>query len=163
MPAAAVAAVAVEAAVATEAAGPTAFVHAGGCHCGAVRWSLATAKALAHFSPRACDCDFCMRHRAAWVSDPEGTLRLVDRDGSLHRYRQGSGQADFLFCGRCAVLVAVACTDAEGALRAALNRTGFDARDGLGADVVVSPQRLSPDAKRARWLQLWTPTRLSRA
>lgn len=165
MRAATVAAAAVETAVAvaTEAAGATAFVHPGGCHCGALRWSLATAKALAVFSPRACDCDFCTRHRAAWVSDPEGSLQLVYDDGCLRRYRQGSGQADFLFCDRCAVLVAVACTDAEGALRAALNRNGFDGRDDLGADVVASPQRLSPDAKRARWLQLWTPATLSRA
>ena len=78
--------------------------HAGGCHCGALRFEFSTGQALAAFVPRACDCDFCTRHRAAWVSDPAGSLR-IDADGArLRRYRQGSGQADFLLCAECGVL-----------------------------------------------------------
>ena len=47
-------------------------VHAGGCHCGSVRWQFVSPLASASFVPRACDCDFCSRHRAAWISDPAG-------------------------------------------------------------------------------------------
>lgn len=113
--------------------------------------------ALADFAPRACDCDFCTRHRAAWVSDPKGALHLHDAGGHVRRYRQGSAQADFLFCGSCGVLVAVSSTGDDGALRGAVNRNGFDERRLLGSEVVASPQRLSPEAKLARWSQLWTP------
>ena len=150
------------AAVATEEGrSVTTFRHDGGCHCGAVRWTLETPLALAQFAPRACDCDFCMRHRAAWVSDATGALELRDTGGQMQRYRQGSGQAEFLFCGGCGVLVAVTCRDGNGMLRGAVNRNGFDERHLLGDDVVASPQQLAPEAKLARWSQLWTPARLA--
>jgi hypothetical protein len=161
MPAAARVDAAMAAAAATEERNVTAFRHDGGCHCGAVRWTLETGLALAQFAPRACDCDFCTRHRAAWVSDAAGSLQLREVDGPARRYRQGSGQAEFLFCGRCGVLVAVTCRDGSGALRGAVNRNGFDERQLLGDEVVASPQRLGPEAKLARWSQLWTPTRLA--
>ncbi|MFC5576532.1 GFA family protein [Lysobacter niabensis] len=135
--------------------------HDGGCHCGAVRWSFESRLPLPQFAPRACDCDFCTRHRAAWVSDADGSLQLRDADGQMRRYRQGSGQADFMFCGRCGVLVGVVCPDDHGMLRGAVNRNGFDERHLLGDEVVASPQRLAPEAKRTRWSQLWTPTRLA--
>ena len=137
------------------------FRHGGGCHCGAVRWTFESSHPLPQFAPRACDCDFCTRHRAAWVSDADGSLQLRDVDGRMRRYRQGSEQADFLLCGRCGVLVGVICPDDHGMLRGAVNRNAFDERQLLGDELVASPQRLAPEAKRARWSQLWTPTRLA--
>lgn len=131
----------------------------GGCHCGALRWSFVTRQALDAFVPRACDCDFCTRHRAAWVSDPQGALRIAGASRA-GRYRQGSGQAEFLFCGQCGVLVAVVCADEAGVLRGALNRNSFDLRDRLGNEAVASPQLLAADAKLARWSQVWTPAEL---
>ena len=133
--------------------------HTGGCHCGAVRWTLSSQHALETFSPRACDCDFCTRHRAAWVSDAQGALRIAGI-AAARRYRQGSGQAEFLFCGDCGVLVAVVCQDETGALRGAVNRNSFDQRHLLGAETVASPQLLAAEAKLARWSQLWTPATL---
>lgn len=130
--------------------------HTGGCHCGAVRFAFATRLALAEFTPRACDCDFCARHRAAWVSDAAGALRIGPA-AAMRRYRQGSGQAEFLFCGECGVLVGVVCTGDDGVLRGAVNRNGFDERDSLGVEAVASPQQLAPEAKLARWSQLWAP------
>ena len=135
-------------------------VHGGGCHCGGLRWRFETGLALAATAPRACDCDYCTRHRAAWVSDPHGRLHIESRDAALQRYRQGSGQADFLFCGRCGVLVAVVACAADGRLLGAANRNAFDDRARFATDAVVSPQRLAADAKLARWTGLWTPTRL---
>jgi hypothetical protein len=138
---------------------PTAPAHYGGCHCGAVQFVFRTQRALSDFTPRACDCDFCTRHRAGWVSDAAGMLRITASD-RLSRYRQGSGQAEFLVCGNCGVLVAVICADDDGVLRGAVNRNGFDERERLGTEVVASPQQLTPEAKLARWSQLWTPTLL---
>lgn len=135
----------------------TSLTHAGGCHCGALRWTLDTLHSLDEFAPRACDCDFCTRHRAAWVSDSQGILRIRAKPSELQRYRQGSGQAEFLVCRTCGVLVAVIAATADGQLRGAVNRNAFDRREEFPASVVVSPQRLEPDAKLARWSQLWTP------
>jgi hypothetical protein len=137
------------------------FRHDGGCHCGALRWTFESRHPLAQFAPRACDCDFCTRHRAAWVSDADGLLKVSDAGGQTRRYRQGPGQAEFLFCGCCGVLVGVTCLDGGGTLRGAVNRNSFDERYLLGDDVVASPQQLAPEAKLARWSQLWTPTQLA--
>lgn len=134
--------------------------HAGGCHCGALRFALSTSQALEAFVPRACDCDFCTRHRAAWVSDATGSLR-IDADGArLRRYRQGSGQADFLVCADCGVLVAVTARTDEGRLVGAANRNAFDGREAFAAETTVSPRQLEPGAKLSRWTQLWTPVEL---
>ena len=134
--------------------------HAGGCHCGALRFEFSTAQALADFGPRACDCDFCTRHRAGWVSDADGSLR-IEADGSrLRRYRQGSGQADFLLCAECGVLVAVVARADDGRLLGAANRNAFDGRAAFMAETTVSPQQLDAATKLARWTQLWTPVEL---
>lgn len=134
--------------------------HAGGCHCGALRFEFASSQALAAFVPRACDCDFCTRHRAAWVSDAAGALRIDADDARLRRYRQGSGQADFLLCAGCGVLVAVVATAADGRLLGAANRNAFDDRAAFAAETTVSPQQLGPEAKLSRWSQLRTPVAL---
>lgn len=136
--------------------------HEGGCHCGNLRFQLETTKALADFSPRACDCDFCTRHRAAWVSDRHGRLHVRARDlQGLHRYRQGSGQAEFLSCAACAVLVAVVARSEDDRLLGAANRNAFDGRVDFAPETSVSPQTLAADAKLARWTELWTPVELS--
>src|SRR5688500_14643903 len=65
----------------------TVMAHQGGCHCRAVQFLFRTQRALSDFTPRACDCDFCTRHRAGWVSDAAGMLRIT-ASGRLSRYRQ---------------------------------------------------------------------------
>ena len=128
----------------------------GGCHCGGVQFAFESQRPLSDFTPRACDCDFCTRHRAAWISDAAGRLRITVSH-ALRLYRQGSGQAEFLFCGDCGVLVAVICMGDDGTLRGAINRNSFDERELFAPEVTASPQQLAPDAKLARWSQLWTP------
>lgn len=132
-------------------------VHAGGCHCGAVRWEFEGRQTLSTLAPRACDCDFCRRHRAAWVSDPDGRLRIRASKDALQRYRQGSGQAEFLLCRDCGVLVAVVARSDNERLLGAANRNAFDAPAQFGDETVVSPRLLAADAKLARWTQAWMP------
>ena len=134
--------------------------HAGGCHCGALRWEFEGGTPLSTLVPRACDCDFCRRHRAAWVSDPQGRLQLQATVAALQRYRQGSGQAEFLMCRDCGVLVAVVARREAGALIGAANRNAFDAQDVLAGETVVSLRSLAADAKLARWSQVWMPVEL---
>jgi hypothetical protein len=134
--------------------------HAGRCHCGALQWTFKTAKPLRALVPRACDCDFCTRHGAAWVSDPGGELRIRSRDAMLHGVRQGSGQAEFLLCRACGVLVAVVAHGAGGLIGAA-NRNAFDARAEFQEETSVSPRMLAPEIKLARWHQVWMRAELS--
>ena len=133
----------------------------GGCHCGNLRWRLETTRTAGEIAPRGCDCDFCSRHRAAWVSDSQGMLRVeVHRSDRLQRYRQGSQQADFLVCGNCGVLVAVVAKRKDGRLLGAVNSNAFDQRDGFAETIVASPRLLPAEAKLERWTHLWTPVAL---
>jgi hypothetical protein len=134
--------------------------HTGGCHCGKARWNLETELSVMNLTPRVCDCDFCIRHRAAWISDPKGKLTLHVLQTGVQRYRQGSEQAEFIICCDCGVLVAVVATDARGTLLGAVNRNAFDHCEAFPAEAVVSPQHLSLEQKLARWSEVWAPTQI---
>ena len=127
---------------------------AGGCHCGNIAVTAGLTSAARRLQPRACDCEFCRKHGAAWVSDPHGSLgiRIADaRDAG--RYTQGAGIAEMLLCRRCGVLVA-ALWQADR-LYGVVNARALDARDEFSAAQSVSPQQLSPEAKVSRWQSIW--------
>jgi hypothetical protein len=128
----------------------------GSCHCGRLRVDFRTRIEPEHFTPRACDCTFCRKHGAAYLSDPAGTLSIAAQPGALRRYRQGSENADFLICAHCGVLIAVA-FEHDARIYAAVNLGCLDAVAGLGSPVPSSPQTLSPEQKMSRWLELWIP------
>jgi hypothetical protein len=128
----------------------------GGCHCSQLRVDFTTGQDPAHFTPRACDCTFCRKHGAAYISDPAGQLTVTVGQGALRRYRQGSNTAEFLLCGQCGVLVAVT-FELDGRTYGAINVGCLDEPTRLGPSAPASPQALSPEAKVARWLQLWVP------
>lgn len=127
----------------------------GGCHCGNVRVVLGLSREPRDYQPRACDCSFCTRHAAAYLSDAAGSLSLEVKDPQkLKAYRQGSHAADFLLCRNCGVLIGV--TYREGTeTYAAVNSRIIDPGVTLGQEVTASPQKLSPNEKVARWKQLW--------
>jgi hypothetical protein len=109
----------------------------------------------AEYSPRACDCDFCRKHGAAWLSDAQGSVRITVREPrELGKYAQGSGTAELLLCRHCGVVVA-ACLDADGRLYGAVNAQVVDSEAPFAAAQVVSPHQLSVDDKVRRWRQLW--------
>ena len=127
----------------------------GGCHCGNIAIEMDLTEAPDAYGPRACDCDFCRKHGAAWVSDPRGSLAVRVRNAeTLGRYFQGSGQAGLLFCKTCGVVVCVV-HRREGSIHAAANAAAIDSRFHFGPAQLVSPQRLSPSEKAARWRELW--------
>lgn len=129
----------------------------GGCHCGRLRVAFSTSLDPAGIQPRACDCSFCQKHGAAYVSDPSGHLSIgMAEPDDLHRYRQGSQTAEFLFCWHCGVLVAVI-FDHDSRIYGAVNARCLDATTHLGDFVTASPQRLSAADKVDRWLRLWIP------
>ena len=129
----------------------------GGCHCGRLRVEFSTDLDPASIVPRACDCSFCRKHGAAYVSDPAGRLSVSEHPpGAMHRYRQGSNAAQFLLCGHCGVLVAVVYEHGSG-IYGAINTGCMDGRNAFGGAIPASPQALSPDEKVSRWLELWIP------
>ena len=126
----------------------------GACHCGKVRLQFRTALANSDLTPRACDCSFCRKHGAAWISDPAGSLRIHAAKRSLRNYTQGSNTARFLLCDACGVLVAVV-TGPENEMLGAVNAGCLEGEIALNAPVTVSPQKLDRDAKVARWGAVW--------
>lgn len=126
----------------------------GGCHCGALTFEVTLAKSPGAYTLRACDCGFCRRHGASYLSDPHGALliRVVD-ERQLSRYRQGSGIAECLVCRNCGVLVGVVYSE-EGRLFGAVNAKVFEDAS-FGETVPVSPRLLSAGEKTDRWKQVW--------
>jgi|SRR5579862_2429546 len=127
----------------------------GGCHCGNVAVQVQLSRASRSYAPRACDCTFCRKHGAAYLSDPDGSLVLrVRQMGQLGSYRQGSNAAEMLVCRTCGVLLGALYRDGD-ATYGVVNSRVLDAAEGFGAEQPVSPQTLSPEAKQKRWRQLW--------
>ncbi len=127
----------------------------GGCHCGNVQFEFTLARAPDTYNPRACDCEFCTKHAAAYVSDPSGSLSLRIKDETrVSRYRQGSGQAEFLVCADCGVLVAVLHGSGPG-LRGAVNAKAVEGTIKFGPEQTVSPKKLAPSEKAQRWREVW--------
>jgi len=129
----------------------------GGCYCGNIRFELTLTRAPGDYNPRACDCDFCTKHSAAYLSDPAGSLSVRIGDANLvSRYRQGSEQAEFLVCARCGVLAGVF-LEMAGRVYGAVNARAVEGGVKFGPEQAVSPKKLSPSDKLERWQGVWFP------
>lgn len=127
----------------------------GGCHCGNIHIDISLPKSSSEYSPRACDCDFCRKHGASYVSDPMGTLRMTVRAQSdLGRYKQGSGVSDCLICRNCGVLIGYSYQEA-GQTWIVVNSRALEGDTAFGAETPVSPKLLAQDKKTERWKQIW--------
>jgi hypothetical protein len=137
---------------------PTPTTLHGACHCGRLRLRFDTALEPGGIHPRACDCSFCTKHGAAYISDPHGRLHLeVAEATALHHYTQGAELAKFVLCQHCGVLMGVVFEHGEQVL-GAVNASCLAERASLGAAQTASPQTLSAAEKQQRWAALWTPT-----
>lgn len=127
----------------------------GGCHCGNITLDVTLPQMPETYNPRACDCDFCRKHGAAYLSDPAGKLAIGVRESeSLGYYRQGSEVADCLFCRNCGVLIGVSYRD-DGRCFATVNVSALDGTVRFGERKSVSPKLLSAQEKVERWKSLW--------
>ena len=127
----------------------------GSCHCGSIRVDLELTRSPDSYHPRACDCDFCSKHAAAWISDPAGSLQLRIAAGArAATYRQGNALAELIFCGNCGILVC-ALHRGDGTLHAAVNARVFGGSVGFGSEQTVSPKTLSEREKLERWQNIW--------
>jgi hypothetical protein len=127
----------------------------GQCHCGNVRATASLSLDPVTVAPRRCDCSFCERHGAAYVSDSAGTLQFtLAQGGEVARYRQGAELAEMLVCRRCGVLVG-ALYDSGAGVYGVLNVRALDQQARFAPPETASPQRLTPTQKAERWKRLW--------
>lgn len=127
----------------------------GSYHCGELKFEIEISGEPGLFSPRTCDCDFCRKHGAAYISGPMGKLTFtVSNEINLNRYQQGDKIADLLICNNCGVLVGV-CFQHQGQLYAAVNSNAIEPGIQFGKEIVVSPKHLSGEEKTQRWQNIW--------
>ena len=136
----------------------TPFSHAGGCHCGNLRYTLDTQLALAALPLRACQCSFCRLHGARSTSDANGRTRFQVRDASrLTRYRFGLRTADFLICAQCGIYAGALMREGD-AQWAIVNANTLDDVAQLTQDVAPMDYAGENAAQRlARRKQRWSP------
>ena len=110
-----------------------------------------------HLNPinsRTCDCEFCKKHSASYISDPSGKLIFtINEQSKLNKYHQGSGIVDFLVCNNCGVLVG-GCYEEYGILFSAVNIKAV-ASISIGNETIVSPKNMDDKDKIQRWKKLW--------
>ena len=134
------------------------MIHAGGCHCGNLRYALETQLALGALPLRACQCAFCRLHGARSTSDPAGRIVFELRDPALlTRYRFGLRTADFLVCAKCGVYVGAFMREAGGAW-AIVNANTLDEVARLAQDAQPMDYGAEDAAQRlARRRRRWSP------
>jgi hypothetical protein len=139
------------------------YEYAGRCHCGAIACTVQSGIRAGDFALRSCDCSFCARHGAVYLSDPAGRLDLRSAStGALIVYRQGSGTARMLACAACATLVGAFLPDGER-LYGAVNARCIDDWASLGAVKPIAVGGMSAADKAARWKQVWMPVDFAHA
>lgn len=134
----------------------------GGCHCGNISVVYRTTVAPEDASPRACQCSFCRKHNTAAVSDPQGDLTILVKDGDkLSRYQFGLQTCDFLICRDCGVYVAAFAPETGNEQGyATLMSFCLDERARYPASSPSDYAGEDAENRRARRRKVWTPARL---
>ncbi|MEM9387685.1 MAG: aldehyde-activating protein [Pseudomonadota bacterium] len=127
--------------------------HTGSCTCGDCSVSIVLPEPLSSYTPRACDCGFCVPRGVAYLSAPQARISLRSVSG-WRRDQQGSRQAFFLSCTLCGELLAVV-AELEDGWRGAVNARQLEDRELLREAQPASPKGLDGSGKRARWGSLW--------
>ena len=76
------------------------ITHAGGCHCGRVRFEVEAAAALDVVQ---CNCSLCRMSGYLHLIVPAAQFRLLQGSESLHDYQFNTRTAHHLFCRVCGV------------------------------------------------------------
>mgnify|MGYP001796534342 CR=1 FL=1 len=129
--------------------------YTGGCYCGSIILEMELPNSSTAYQPRTCDCDFCTKHGASYLSDPGGRLAIkVKNTEHYGEYRQGSNTSDFLICRNCGVLIG-AIYEENGEIRASVNSKAFGSDIEFDDPVTASPKKLEKGEKVQRWKELW--------
>ena len=134
------------------------MLYSGSCHCGKLIASFETRKTPQELGVRTCQCDFCRRHGAVNISDPDGAVVIDAAERVVHRYRFALKTADFLICKECGVYIA-AVIGAGEAIRSTINVAGLRMKEFRGIE--EQPMRYGAEdaaARVDRRKEKWTPT-----
>ena len=74
--------------------------HAGGCHCGGVRFEVALPRVV---EAQTCNCSMCAKTGFVHIIVPESRFRLTKGAERLAEYTFNTGVARHLFCKRCGI------------------------------------------------------------
>ena len=74
--------------------------HAGGCHCGRVRFEVT---APAHLEVSECNCSMCSRTGYLHLIVPKSRFRLLRGEESLTLYQFNTRTAKHFFCSTCGI------------------------------------------------------------
>jgi hypothetical protein len=74
--------------------------HAGGCHCGRVRFEVT---APAELSVAECNCSICAKSGYLHLIVPKSRFRLIQGEEFLTTYTFNTGVAKHLFCKVCGI------------------------------------------------------------
>jgi hypothetical protein len=74
--------------------------HAGGCHCGRVRFEVV---APARLQVTDCNCSICSKSGYLHLIVPKSRFRLLSGTDFLTRYQFNTGTAKHLFCSVCGI------------------------------------------------------------
>jgi len=75
-------------------------LHAGGCHCGAVRF---TARAPARLTVWKCNCSICAKRQNDHFVVPSSKFEIAAGEDKLTTYTFGTHVAKHMFCSVCGV------------------------------------------------------------
>jgi len=124
------------------------------CSCGKINVSASFPLPLEQYQARQCDCDFCVAHGLAYLSDANGTISFSAKE-KMNQLKQGSEQATFWQCSNCKDIVVV--THSQNAeTRGAVSKSLFAQKYKLKPSITVSPKKLSPSEKSERWSAAWS-------
>lgn len=76
------------------------MTHAGGCHCGAVRFEVDAPAAIEAID---CNCSLCAMTSFLHLIVPARSFRLLSDPAAMTEYRFGTGTARHFFCATCGI------------------------------------------------------------
>lgn len=137
-------------------------IHNGSCHCGRLSVEFATSITPKGLAPRACQCSFCLKHAAVYLSDPKGSIALKTSGLILDTYRFGLGITDFHTCHQCGILVAATWEDRDGMKFGVVNARALDLADAFTSGTVTANfDGEGVEDREARRRKTWTPVSIS--
>ncbi len=129
----------------------------GRCHCGNIEYTFFSPIPKIELPIRTCDCSFCTRQGACYISHPKGRLQVQIKDQTqVKPYRFGTDTADAMLCTICGVYPLIA-AELDGQTYAVLNANSIN---GLHIDHATIPPALhlenfSVEERIERWKKFW--------
>jgi hypothetical protein len=92
-------------------------MHAGSCHCGAVRFRVEVDLS----SPMTCNCSYCARRGSILAFTPAASFELERGEDHLTEYRFNTNRIQHLFCSTCGMESFARGTAPDGSAMVAIN------------------------------------------